>query len=59
MKIKTIAYRELINIGNFENIAIEMTAEVEEGDDLDFVMAKLTNKVKRQLKEHRREEDDG
>lgn len=57
MKIKTVAYRELINTGNFENVAIEMTAEVEEGDDLDFVMAKLTGKVKRQLKEHRSEDD--
>lgn len=56
MEVKEISYRELINIGNFENIAIEITASVDKTDNIEMCLTKIRNKVKRELKNHRREE---
>lgn len=51
MHINQITYRELKNTGNYENITIEMSATVDQDDDLDLCVEKLKRKVKRALKE--------
>ena len=45
MKIKTVKYAALANLGNYENERIELEAELEKGDDYQKVLADLTDKV--------------
>jgi hypothetical protein len=51
VEITKIKYREVVNTGNYESVAIDMEADVDKSDDLEMCMAKLRNKVKRELKE--------
>jgi len=39
MKVKEIAVRKLFNLGNYENLVIELRFTVEEGDDVNKVYA--------------------
>lgn len=41
INIKEISYRRLVNLGNYETAAIEVKAELNEGDDPDEVFASL------------------
>lgn len=48
MKLKEISYRETIS-NNYNNCAVEMKAELEEGDDEIIVYRKLQESVKEKL----------
>jgi len=50
MDITKIAYRELINLGDYNNVAIKMEATVTEDDDISMCVTKLRNKVRRELR---------
>lgn len=56
MQVTEIAYREMKNLGNYNNVTIEIKAVVNPEDDLEMCLAKLKAKVKRELKQHRSEE---
>jgi hypothetical protein len=45
MIIKTITYSRTKNLGNFESERLEMTAEVEEGDNPDVAAKLLGHRV--------------
>lgn len=45
MKIKIITYQRIKNLGNYQSEKLEMTAELEEGEDVQASIAKLKNQV--------------
>ncbi len=45
MKIKQIIYTRKFNLGNYETQDIQLTAEVDENENLDEVFIKLKKKV--------------
>ncbi|QLE55653.1 hypothetical protein [Nostoc sp. TCL26-01] len=51
MQIKTITYQRVINLGNYESKRLEMTAEMWEGDDLEFETSFLMEMVERKVRE--------
>lgn len=46
MKIKTIEYSALINLGNYSNERIGFTAQIEEGESVQQVVEQLRQKVR-------------
>lgn len=46
MKIKTVEYSALINLGNYSNEKIGFTAQLEEGETVEQVVEQLRQKVK-------------
>ena len=50
MKITTVKYASLANLGNYENEKIELEATLEEGDKYDECLEILKQKVHEQLK---------
>ncbi|MEH1788497.1 MAG: hypothetical protein V7L23_23675 [Nostoc sp.] len=51
MKIKTISYKRVINLGNYENKHLELFAEVEEGEDVEAAISSLGELVERKARE--------
>ncbi|WP_414579613.1 hypothetical protein [Anabaena sp. CCY 9402-a] len=51
MQIKTITYQRVLNLGNYESKRLEMTAEIYEGDDLEFETTFLMEMVERKIRE--------
>lgn len=51
MQIKTITYQRVLNLGNYESKRLEMTAEIDEGDDLEFETSFLMEMVERKVRE--------
>jgi chromosome segregation ATPase len=49
MKFQAITYQRIKNLGNYESERIEISAELEDGDDKDEAMAQLRSWVGRQL----------
>jgi predicted RNA-binding protein with PUA domain len=49
MKIKSITYQRVRNLGNYESKRVEMTAEVESGEDELIVFDKLETLVNKAL----------
>lgn len=45
MKLKTITYGRTMNLGNYENFRLEMSIELEEGDDSNTAFETLTKSV--------------
>ena len=45
MEVKTITYQRLKNLGNYESERMELTAELNENDDVDDAIASLKNLV--------------
>ncbi len=45
MQTKTITYQRVKNLGNYESERMELTAEVNEDDDVDDAIALLKQKV--------------
>lgn len=41
MRVKTIAYGKTFNLGNYESQRIDMTAELEEGEDEQVALMRL------------------
>ena len=50
MKIETITYKQVKNLGNYQNETLEATAIVEEGDDPQVVAQELKAFVYAQLR---------
>ena len=50
MKLKTVKYAALANLGNYENERIELEAELEGGEDYTEALIRLTEMVHQQLK---------
>lgn len=46
MKIKSVEYSALFNLGDYNNEKISFTADVEEGESVEEVVEKLRNKAK-------------
>lgn len=67
MKIQTITYQRVKNLGNYESERMEMTAQVDEDDDPNLVALTLKSMVAKELnveptanaKEHKTEPEDG
>lgn len=53
MQITEISYRELVNIGDYCNIIVEMKASISPEDDLELCAVKLSRKVKRAIRDIR------
>jgi hypothetical protein len=51
MRIKTITYRRVLNLGNYESKHLEMTAEIPEGDDVEAATSSLMELVERKIRE--------
>lgn len=51
MKIKTISYKRVLNLGNYENKHLELFAEVEEGEDSEEAILHLADTVERTIRE--------
>lgn len=45
MKIKTVEYRKLFNVGNFQNHAIGLNAEIKDGENANKALLQLADKV--------------
>jgi hypothetical protein len=45
MKIKTISYQRVVNLGNYESKRLELFAEVQEGEDEEVAISALMEKV--------------
>ncbi len=41
MKVTTVTYRRIKNLGNYQSETVELTAEVEQGEDYKEVFDKL------------------
>ncbi|QSJ17710.1 hypothetical protein JYQ62_02185 [Nostoc sp. UHCC 0702] len=51
MKSKTITYKRILNIKNFNSKQLEEVAEVEDGEDPEVAISKLMERVERKLRE--------
>ncbi len=49
MEIKTIAYKRIKNLGNYENKTLEVTANLTEGEDFNVAAANLQQLVDNNL----------
>ncbi|MDZ7953353.1 hypothetical protein [Nostoc sp. DedQUE09] len=56
MQIKTISYKRVINLGNYENKHLELFAEVEEGEDVETAISSLAELVERKIREETEKE---
>lgn len=56
LNIKTISYRRVFNRGNYQSEAIEITVEVEEGQNPDEVMAEAKQWVEEQANPTRKQD---
>ncbi|MEH2371964.1 hypothetical protein [Nostoc sp.] len=52
MKIKTISYQRVVNLGNYESKRLELFAEVQEGEDEEVAISALMEKVERKVSEY-------
>ncbi|WP_193196398.1 hypothetical protein [Nostoc sp. MG11] len=50
MQLKTVSYKRVLNLGNYENKHLELFAEVLEGDDEDAAILKLMELVERNIR---------
>ncbi|QMS87327.1 DUF2031 domain-containing protein [Nostoc edaphicum CCNP1411] len=51
MEVKLIAYKRVLNLGNYENKHLELSAEVHEGDDFEAEISHLMEVVERKIRE--------
>lgn len=54
MKIKTISLGKMFNLGNYENIKPEITADLAEGDDVQTCFDNLAEELKNFASKHAR-----
>ena len=59
MKYKTITYQRVKNLGNYESKRLELTAELDENDELEVAIEILKGKVEIALDSTLFEDDDG
>ena len=52
MKIKTISYKRVINLGNYETKHLELFAEVAESEDVETAISSLAELVERRAREN-------
>jgi uncharacterized coiled-coil DUF342 family protein len=52
MKIKTISYKRVINLGNYENKHLELSGEVEDGEDVESAISYLAELVEQKAREN-------
>lgn len=50
MKLKTISFKRVLNLGNYENKHLELFAEVVEGEDEDAAILHLMELVERNIR---------
>lgn len=51
MKIKTITYKRIYNLGNYESKHLEECDEVFEGEDIEEAISRLMERVERKIRE--------
>lgn len=51
MQVKTINYKRILNVGNYESKHLEMFVEIHEGDDVDAQTTQLMELVERKIRE--------
>ncbi|MEH1829515.1 MAG: hypothetical protein V7L22_29965 [Nostoc sp.] len=56
MQVKTISYKRVINLGNYENKHLELFGEVLEGEEDEEAISRLMEKVERKIREPRETE---
>ncbi|MDZ8023569.1 MAG: hypothetical protein RMX97_02570 [Nostoc sp. DedQUE11] len=56
MEIKTITFKRVLNIGNFENKHLELSAQLGDGENDEEAISLLMEKVERKLREPREKE---
>ena len=49
MRIRTVAVRRLKNLGNYENLTVELTAELQQGEKAGKVLHDLDNLCRQHL----------
>ena len=47
MKITEVTYRRVFNLGNYETLALELTAEINEGEDPQAALDQLAEQAKK------------
>lgn len=52
MKIKSISYQRVVNLGSYESKRLELFAEIEEGEDEEVAISALMEKVERKVSEY-------
>ena len=57
MKITTVSYEAIANLGNYENEKIKLEAVLEDGDIYESCLEELKNKVHEQLKNQEKYND--
>ncbi len=45
MKIKQVSYRRLWNLGNYENVTVELVADVTENETAEIVLNQLADEA--------------
>ncbi|MBC1242045.1 hypothetical protein [Nostoc sp. 2RC] len=50
MQLKSISYKRVLNLGNYENKHLELFAEVADGDDNDAAILELMELVERNIR---------
>ena len=49
MKIKTITYQRVKNLGNYESERMELVAELDDGEDVEVAIGQLKKEVREAL----------
>ncbi len=50
MEFRTVTYKRIKNLGNYESVTLELSAELEPDDDIDVVTCMLMQNVNRLLR---------
>jgi len=45
MNVKQVSYKRTFNLGNYENIAVELVAEIQDGESPDQVLDELAKQT--------------
>ncbi len=53
MQVKTISYKRVLNLGNYENKHLELMAEVLDGEDDEAAISVIMEKVERKIREQK------
>lgn len=51
MKTKTITYKRILNLGNYESKHLEECVEIDDGENVDIAASELMQRVERKIRE--------
>lgn len=52
MRVRTIGYQRVLNLGNYESKRLELSAELDGGENVEEAISVLAEQVERKIREH-------